>query len=76
VVEITDSAGVTRSITANAVGNFSSSFGTGWPQFPIHARVLFQGRTRAMSRTVPTGDCNSCHTLAGDQGAPGRIALP
>ena len=76
VVEITDNAGVTRSITANSVGNFSSSFGTGWPQFPIRARVLFQGRVRAMSGSVPSGDCNGCHTLAGDQGAPGRIALP
>jgi hypothetical protein len=76
VVEITDNAGVTRSITANSVGNFSSSGGSGWPQFPIRARVLFQGRVREMAGSVPTGDCNTCHTLAGDDGAPGRIALP
>lgn len=76
VVEVTDNAGVTRRITANSVGNFSSADGSGWPQFPITARVLFEGRVRAMSRTVPTGDCNTCHTLQGDQGAPGRIALP
>jgi hypothetical protein len=76
VVEVTDNAGVTRRITANSVGNFSSSGGSGWPQFPIRARVLFEGRVRAMSGAVPTGDCNTCHTLQGDQGAPGRIALP
>ena len=76
VVEVTDNAGVSVRITANSVGNFSSSAVTGWPQFPIRARVLFEGRVRAMSGAVPTGDCNTCHTLQGAQGAPGRIALP
>jgi hypothetical protein len=76
VVQVTDSAGVTRSFTANSAGNFSGSASTGWPVFPIHARVTFQGRTRSMSGAVPSGDCNSCHTLNGANGAPGRIALP
>jgi hypothetical protein len=29
-----------------------------------------------MATAVPSGDCNTCHTLNGRSGAPGRIALP
>jgi hypothetical protein len=76
VVQITDNAGVTRSFTANSAGNFYGSASGGWPTFPIRARVTFQGRTRSMSGAVPSGDCNSCHTLNGANGAPGRVALP
>jgi hypothetical protein len=76
VVQITDNAGVTRSFTANSAGNFYGAASNGWPSFPIHARVTFQGRTRTMSGPAPSGDCNSCHTLDGASGAPGRIALP
>ena len=31
---------------------------------------------RAMVAAQTSGDCNSCHTLAGTNGAPGRIMLP
>jgi hypothetical protein len=73
VVTVTDSAGVTASFTANSVGNFS---GNASLTFPITAVVSFDGRTRAMTTPVASGDCNSCHTQTGANGAPGRVTLP
>jgi len=75
VVQVTDSQGTSQSFTVNSAGNFSGGSST-WPVFPITAKVTFQGRTRSMSTAVPSGDCNSCHTQAGANNAPGRIALP
>jgi len=76
VVSVTDSNGVTRSFTANRAGNFYGSASSGWPVFPITAKITAAGKTRVMSGAVNKGDCNSCHTLSGSSGAPGRIALP
>jgi hypothetical protein len=76
VVMVTDKNGNSQSFTVNSAGNFSGNAGTGWPVFPITATVTFQGKTRAMSTAVPSGDCNSCHTQSGASNAPGRIALP
>jgi hypothetical protein len=59
---------------ANQVGNFYREDRD--VVFPIHAKVIYQGRTRAMISAVETGDCNSCHTESGDMAAPGRILLP
>jgi mono/diheme cytochrome c family protein len=73
VVTVTDSAGKAASFTANSVGNFS---GNGTLTFPITAIVSLGGKTRAMTTAVPSGDCNSCHTETGTNGAPGRVALP
>jgi hypothetical protein len=75
-IDVTDSRDVTRSFTANSAGNFFGQPGGGWPVFPIRAQIVFNGRTRAMAAAVDSGDCNSCHTLQGTSGAPGRIALP
>ena len=76
VVSVTDSRNVTRTFTANRAGNFYSEASGSWPVFPIRAQISFGGRTRAMSGAVNSGDCNTCHTLQGLSGAPGRIALP
>ena len=76
VVSVTDSRNVTRTFTVNRAGNFSGSASGGWPAFPIRAQITFAGKTRAMSGAVSSGDCNTCHTLQGTSGAPGRIALP
>jgi hypothetical protein len=77
VVVVTDSAGTSRSFTANSAGNFSGSDPTGvFPTFPITATVNFKGKVRAMATPVNSGDCNTCHTEAGINAAPGRIALP
>ena len=76
VVTVTDSNGVTRSFTANRAGNFYGSATSGWPAFPITAKITFGGKTRTMNGGVSSGDCNACHTLQGASGAPGRVALP
>lgn len=86
VVEITDADGQVFELVPNASGNFllvhddepddfEAPF-TATFAYPYRARVLFEGRERAMSTAQTTGDCNSCHTVAGANGAPGRILLP
>lgn len=73
-VVITDANNVSTTLTINSSGNFSSrkSFA-----FPIHAKVVAaDGTENAMSAAITTGDCNSCHTEQGENGAPGRIHLP
>ncbi len=75
-VTIIDANSVSRTFTVNGAGNFSGSASGGWPVFPIRAQITFNGRTRVMSGAVASGDCNTCHTLQGTSGAPGRIALP
>jgi len=72
-VEITDANGATVAIPINSAGNFYTQT---LLAFPIHARVVTASGTRAMGGAVPSGDCNSCHTQSGANGAPGRIALP
>ena len=73
-VEITDANGRVTRINVNAAGNFYLE------QVPLAspytARVSYQGRTRSMVTPQTSGDCNSCHTQSGANGAPGRIALP
>jgi hypothetical protein len=65
------------SLTTNATGNFLIERGKGKVLVkPISARVLYKGKERRMKQQVDTGDCNSCHTEAGANGAPGRIMLP
>jgi hypothetical protein len=74
VITVIDATGATASFVASSVsGNFH---GTAQLTFPITARVTFNGKTRAMTTAVPTGDCNSCHTQNGANAAPGRITLP
>jgi hypothetical protein len=72
-IEVTDADGKVVAMDANQAGNFFSSSSV---RFPIRARVRFEGRTRSMLGEVSSGDCNGCHTEAGANGAPGRIALP
>jgi hypothetical protein len=55
------------------IGNFST---TKTLQMPYTAKVVYAGKERAMTTPQSTGDCNSCHTVTGANGAPGRIALP
>lgn len=87
VVEITDANGSVFQLAPNASGNFLLERASGpsdkydapfTPTFayPYRARVLFEGRERVMGTAQTTGDCNSCHTVDGANGAPGRILLP
>ena len=45
-------------------------------ELPFRAKVVFAGKERSMGTAQSTGDCNSCHTATGANGAPGRIVLP
>jgi hypothetical protein len=39
-------------------------------------KVTYKGKESKMMMQAPSGDCNSCHTQNGEQGAAGRIVLP
>ena len=43
---------------------------------PYKARVKAGGKMSAMASAQTTGDCNSCHTTTGAEGAPGRVLIP
>ncbi len=73
-VVVTDSQGNATSMTPNSSGNFMGSPGS--LALPFTAKVTYQGREIAMKTPQTNGDCNSCHTETGLNGAPGRITLP
>lgn len=59
-------------ISALNDGNFYG--GTVGVPSPYTARVVVNGVVTSQMLTPQTnGDCNSCHTALGAQGAPGRI---
>jgi hypothetical protein len=74
-VRVKDGNGLEYMIPVGPDGNFRSD-----PSqkivFPFTAQVTYMGKTRAMLWRQWTGDCNSCHTAAGANAAPGRITLP
>lgn len=90
-VIITDKNGKSVTLTVNAAGNFElpkpvrqgngnggNGNGNGGPTYspPFKAKVTDGTTTRVMNGSVTSGDCNSCHTTAGANGAPGRILAP
>jgi hypothetical protein len=72
-VVITDAMGQQISLTSNSAGNFSYQ---GAVVTPYTAKVVSAAGTLAMATPQTTGDCNSCHTETGANGAPGRITAP
>lgn len=74
-VVLTGSDGREFRLSVNDVGNFHMYRNNALLR-PYTARVEFAGRTRRMSTPQMSGDCNSCHTQAGTNGAPGRILAP
>jgi hypothetical protein len=73
-IVITDAQGKAHNVTANSVGNF---YLAGTIPTPYTAKVTSTaGGVRAMVASQTTGDCNSCHTEKGANGAPGRIVAP
>ncbi|MDB4939491.1 MAG: hypothetical protein JWP87_6463 [Labilithrix sp.] len=72
-VVITDKNGKVTNLPVNAAGNF---FTRAKITAPYKAKVTDGTKTRAMTGSVTAGDCNSCHTEAGANGAPGRVMAP
>ena len=73
-IVITDATGKQiASIPVNDVGNFHYEGNVGGP---FHVKVVAQGKENAMSASPANGECNSCHTRAGANNAPGRILAP
>ena len=75
-IEITDANGLVRTVNALDSGNFFSNGDGANLVTPITARVLQGDKVLPMVTPVDTGDCNTCHTQEGKEGAPGRIILP
>lgn len=76
-VEITDATMKVTQLAVNEGGNFlwDKAF-EGALTFPITARVVRGDQERVMLSPQMDGDCNSCHTEDGANGAPGRIVAP
>jgi hypothetical protein len=72
-IVITDANGAETTLQPNSVGNFYTSITI---KTPFHAKVVENGKERAMTAAQTSGSCNACHTQAGANGAPGRITLP
>jgi hypothetical protein len=72
-VIITDANGSVITLTTNSAGNFYFESPIA---MPLRAKVISNGQTREMLEPQMTGDCNSCHTVDGNNAAPGRILMP
>lgn len=79
-VELTDANGVVLTLTPNDAGTFYSRAEPQTPAatftFPYSAVIKSPRGTRAMMTKQMRGNCNSCHSEAGTEGAPGRIQAP
>ena len=70
---ITDASGSTFTATVGRAGNFGLRAGI---KRPYKAKVVANGKERAMIAPQTDGDCNGCHDERGNSGAPGRIFMP
>lgn len=73
VIRLTDGNNDTHELKVNDAGNFYVP--ESLPP-PYRATVVARGLERAMVAPQTSGDCNSCHTEKGENGAPGRIVAP
>ena len=71
-VVIVDANNRSTTLPVNTVGNFYLQTTTA-VALPFRAKVVRAGVERVMSTPQMSGDCNSCHTQDGANGAPGRI---
>lgn len=72
-VVITENSGRITRLPVNSAGNF---FTRTRITAPYKAAVTDGTKTRSMVGSVTSGDCNSCHSVAGANGAPGRVMAP
>jgi hypothetical protein len=75
-VQITDAKGNVFKLTTNASGNFYLQARGNTLVMPFTAKVISNGKERAMGSAQSTGSCNTCHAAKGLNGAPGRILIP
>jgi mono/diheme cytochrome c family protein len=75
VVVLTGADGAEFRLPVNSVGNFWQ-YSNPFLVKPYRARVETAAGVRRMGAAQTSGDCNSCHTQAGVNGAPGRILAP
>ena len=75
VVQVTDAKGKVAKYATNKAGNFYSGHFSSL-KAPFAVKVLGKKGERAMGSPAPSGDCASCHTAAGAEGAPGRVIAP
>lgn len=73
-VEITGADGQLVTLTTNSAGNFFLESGA--IALPYTAKVKAGGKELVMGTPQSVGDCNTCHTAGGANGAPGRILSP
>jgi hypothetical protein len=72
-VVITGADGRTLTLTPSSAGDFYSTTAVATP---FTAKITNGTASRAMAASQTSGDCNSCHTQNGANGAPGRIMAP
>jgi hypothetical protein len=72
-VVVTDAQGKTLTLGVNQTGNFRSNSPLAPP---FHVKVVDGTKERLMAGSLTAGDCNSCHTVGGANGAPGRVMAP
>jgi hypothetical protein len=75
-VVITDAMNQMFVLPVNPAGNFFLEAEDATLALPFTAKVVLGDEERAMGTPQSVGDCNSCHTQAGANGAPGRILAP
>ena len=75
IVVVTDADGVEHQSTVRSSGNFVIESNADL-KLPARAEVRLNGKVAKMKDDVTSGDCNSCHTEQGKNGAPGRILAP
>lgn len=73
-VVVTDAVGRVFEVAVRPRGNFFEEERD--VTYPIRAEVRRDGNVIAMKDPVQSGDCNTCHTAEGKDGAPGRIFAP
>jgi hypothetical protein len=68
-----DGSEIRARVQVNGVGNF---FLTAPMPAQYRVKVIAQGKESVMLTPVTNGDCNLCHTAAGELGASGRLMKP
>lgn len=76
VVRVTGSDGRVHDLRTNRTGNFLAETEDLRIAVPYTATVVGEAGERAMLTPQTDLSCNSCHTVAGLNGAPGRIQVP